>query len=637
MPASKVSTRSSFGRRSRWRKPRGRSAALHAKDGDPSPPAPSSPSPPSPSPSSSSSAALRTSEPTASSPNAHRLPVSSESDVLTTFEKKLGLLDFDAGTTDDPEPTDAPVEKPLDGYRLLSVSAVQTLVAALLCPKCHGELLSLREEGIGVNLQFVVSCSTCGDIVTTPHSPSIGKSTERTRGASRRRWKRLWHQFYEAHESFRGLNAPPPMHVKSYQKIAGKVHDAAMQAASDAMRDAAQAVRDAQPTGSPTAGSDRLDVCISYDGTWHKRGHTSHFGVGVAIELETGLVLDFSVQSKYCHGCELGPKEDDEHFEEWAETHKATCQKNYEGSSNAMEVQAAATIFSRSIELHNMQYVTVLCDGDSKAFTHVSSLDLYDKDIHKEDCVNHVAKRMYAGVEKLKKTKKKLGGKGKLTNVVMKKLTNYYACALKDNAPDVVKMQRAIFASLFHTYSTDEEPRHMGCPDGEDSWCHYNRHKALEAAGKPSTPRPHRPASSKDVARELVPVYNRLSRKELLLRCSRMMTQNANESFNALIWKRCPKTEFASLRTVETAVALAVLEFNLGPKGFERTLQEMGITPGSHQEKHAHKATLGKIVKARVKAQDSSKLAHKRRKLEAIAREQQSLEVEGATYAAGGF
>ncbi|KAM7303206.1 hypothetical protein ISCGN_013186 [Ixodes scapularis] len=357
------------------------------------------------------------------------------------------------------------------------------------------------------------------------------------------------------------LNAPPPMHVKSYQKIAAKVHDATMQAASDAMRDAAQAVRDAQPTGNPSAGSNRLDVCISYDGTWHKRGHTLHFGVGVAIELETGLVLDFSVQSEYCHGCELGPKEDDGHFKEWAETHKAACQ-NYEGSSNAMEAQAAATIFSRSIELHNMQYVTVLCDGDSKAFTHVSSLDLYDKDIHKEDCINHVARRMYAGLEKLKKTKKGLGGKGKLTNVVMKTLTNYYACTLKDNAPDVMKMQRAIFASMFHMYSTDEEPRHVGCPDGEDSWCHYNRHKALEAAGKPSAPRPHRLAFSKDVARELVPVYNRLSRKELLLRCSRMMTQNANESFNALIWKRCPKTEFASLRTVETAVALAVLEFN---------------------------------------------------------------------------
>ncbi|CAN7939282.1 unnamed protein product [Ixodes hexagonus] len=138
----------------------------------------------------------------------------SESDVLTTFERKLGLLDFDAGTTNDPEPTDAPVEKPLDGYRLLNVSAVQTLVAVLLCPKCHGELLSLREEGIGVNLQFVVSCSTCGDIVVTTHSPSIGKSRQnelavrlgvvgRDCGISVTKLTNL----------FGGLNAPPPMHV----------------------------------------------------------------------------------------------------------------------------------------------------------------------------------------------------------------------------------------------------------------------------------------------------------------------------------------------------------------------------------------------------------------------------------------
>ncbi|KAG0440891.1 hypothetical protein HPB47_016129 [Ixodes persulcatus] len=39
----------------------------------------------------------------------------SELDVLTTFERKLSLLDFDAGTTDDPEPIDASVEKPLGG------------------------------------------------------------------------------------------------------------------------------------------------------------------------------------------------------------------------------------------------------------------------------------------------------------------------------------------------------------------------------------------------------------------------------------------------------------------------------------------------------------------------------------------
>lgn len=105
-----------------------------------------------------------------------------------------------------------------------------------------------------------------------------------------------------------------------------------------------------------------------------------------------------------------------------------------------------------------MQYVTVLSDGDSKAFNHVASLSLYDKDIQKEDCVNHVAKRMYARMDKVNKTKKGLGGKGKLTNVVMKRVTSFYATTLKDNAPDDVKMQKGVFASLFHSYDLRRAP-----------------------------------------------------------------------------------------------------------------------------------------------------------------------------------
>ncbi|KAG0444232.1 hypothetical protein HPB47_014022 [Ixodes persulcatus] len=161
---------------------------------------------------------------------------------------------------------------------------------------------------------------------------------------------------------------------------------------------------------------------------------------------------------------------------------------------------------------------------------------------------------------------------------------------------------------------------------GEDSWWHFNRHKALVAAGKPSAPRPHRPAFSRDIAKELVPLYNRLSDKTLLARCCRMRTQNANESYNALVWKRCPKTEFASLCTVETATAMAVIEFDLGPQGFERVLEKMDMKPGSHHLEHTRKATELKITQAKAKALDTSKTAHKRRKLEAVAAEQKRVE-----------
>lgn len=164
-----------------------------------------------------------------------------------------------------------------------------------------------------------------------------------------------------------------------------------MKAASKMMESAAQSVWKAEMS----QGEELLDVCVSYDGTWHKRSHTSHFGVGVAIELNSGLVLDFSVQSNYFQVCTQGKKPGSAGYEEWLEGHCLDCQKNFQGSSNAMEVEAAAVIFGRSVERHGLQYTTVLCDGDSKAFLKVASLRLYDKEMNKEDRINHVAKRMY--------------------------------------------------------------------------------------------------------------------------------------------------------------------------------------------------------------------------------------------------
>ena len=43
-----------------------------------------------------------------------------------------------------------------------------------------------------------------------------------------------------------------------------------------------------------------LELAVSYDGTWMKRGHTSKFGCCAVIDVETGLVIDFHVMSLYC-------------------------------------------------------------------------------------------------------------------------------------------------------------------------------------------------------------------------------------------------------------------------------------------------------------------------------------------------
>ena len=44
-----------------------------------------------------------------------------------------------------------------------------------------------------------------------------------------------------------------------------------------------------------------IDIQVSFDGTWRKRGFSSNYGVGVWIDVLTGLVIDYEVLSLYCH------------------------------------------------------------------------------------------------------------------------------------------------------------------------------------------------------------------------------------------------------------------------------------------------------------------------------------------------
>lgn len=136
-----------------------------------------------------------------------------------------------------------------------------------------------------------------------------------------------------------------------------------------------------------------------------------------------------------------------------------------------------------------VRHDTVPCDGDSKVFLKDTSLELYDKGIKKENCINHVAKRMYSSLDALRKAKKGLACKRKLTNVKM--------CTLNDNVLHVA-MQQGVSASLLNSYSTDAEPRHIVRPTGTDSWCHYNQSKALEAAGELSGSRLRKPAFTRN-------------------------------------------------------------------------------------------------------------------------------------------
>ena len=68
-----------------------------------------------------------------------------------------------------------------------------------------------------------------------------------------------------------------------------------------------------------------INVTVTCDGTWSKRGFTATYGVVVVIAWETGQVLDFQIKSKCCMACALklnSVDEDSEEFRMWWDGHR---------------------------------------------------------------------------------------------------------------------------------------------------------------------------------------------------------------------------------------------------------------------------------------------------------------------------
>ncbi|GFV57953.1 uncharacterized protein TNCV_3687901 [Trichonephila clavipes] len=106
--------------------------------------------------------------------------------------------------------------------------------------------------------------------------------------------------------------------------------------------------------------------------------------LGIIIDILSGLVLDFEVLSKYCHNCVVAGRDmgvDSAEFHIWQKGHADECDKNFDGTSGAMEMHAALIMWRRSISDCQMRFVSMLSDGDSKTFQFLSDNKIYGSDI----------------------------------------------------------------------------------------------------------------------------------------------------------------------------------------------------------------------------------------------------------------
>ncbi|RUS81634.1 hypothetical protein EGW08_010597 [Elysia chlorotica] len=282
------------------------------------------------------------------------------------------------------------------------------------------------------------------------------------------------------------------------------------------------------------------------DGSWLTRGHKSLIGIGCVIDVLTGLIIDGHVCSLHCHICaQTGAfirRETPHHYERWRQEHIATgeCTINFEGSPGMMEVKAAEVLWCRSVEDHKLRYTTMVSDGDSKAHTNLLKVQPYglDETIDKEDCINHVGKRLGAALRNLvsdcSKKRITLGGRGRgrLTAEVIRKLQIYYSRAIRgsETAKD---MRRKVLATIYHGYSTDDLPQHQFCPPGPNSWCFYKR-----AIGEHQYPtghdkKVHTPLDQKLLQKYIEPIHKRLASLELLKKCELKTTSSERDYIKA--------------------------------------------------------------------------------------------------------
>lgn len=242
-------------------------------------------------------------------------------------------------------------------------------------------------------------------------------------------------------------------------------------------------------------------------------------------------------------------------------------------------------------------------------------------------------KRVGCRLRKLKKSVAGLGGKGKLTDAFIDRLQNYYGIAIRSNVGNLEAMRRAVIAVLFHCASTEDNPMHGQCPPGDESWCKYQKHLALGSVDKfkagPGLPR--------DVLNKVKPTYMELCSASLLEKCLHGKTQNANESFNGVLWQRVPKNNFVGLDTFRCGAWDAVVQFNEGFHGLLVVFKVLGVDPGVHTAAGYAVLDLDRKQDASRLSTPSAKLKRKLRRACRKKKNDKNEEAEGLVYQRGEF
>lgn len=511
-------------------------------------------------------------------------------------------------------------------YRIIDFIAVFTAISnVVVCKECKSPVKFTESGKRGLGFKLVVSCENC-ESSEIPNCSFVNKAYEINRRIVLS-MRLLGVGLHGIIKFCAFMELPRPIFHSFYDKIIDHISTASDVTCKNSMERAVKAEK------SIALEKGENGITVSGDGSWRKRGFTSLYGLVTLIGYRFGKVVDFVVKSKYCKSCEYWKKkEDTEEYAEWAKSHENNCSVNHEGSAGKMEVDAVVEMFNRSENLYQVKYASYVGDGDSKTFKGVVDSNPYeDLTIIKKECIDHVQKRMGTRLRNLKKTNKGLGGKGKLTGKLIDELSIYYGLAIRRNCDSIEKMKESIWATLEHKLSTDDEPRHDKCPTGEDSWCSWQKAKAIDTLADFK----HKPALSEEVYEAIKPIYEDLSKDDLLTRCIGGYTQNNNESFNSTVWALAPKSISSGKTILDIATNIAICVYNDGFASILHIMTALGMKIGPNSYNFCLEVDEQRIRLAERSLSEAAK--ESRMALTSIRKDSQEQDVhlEGQLYGAG--
>ncbi|KAH9363821.1 hypothetical protein HPB48_021105 [Haemaphysalis longicornis] len=199
-------------------------------------------------------------------------------------ERKSNLV-----TSADDAPPGPPEES---SFVIASLDCVNVLLSAVKCRVC-GDSVTFKtgERAYGLSIKMVIACATCGDIASEWSSPRVKRDKVNpfvVNVLAARAMQTTGNRQTASNDVFATMNTSQRgLHIKTWQGyVKEKLAPAATRAADNVMATSARSVRklfDDLQLRNPG------NISVTYDELCMTRGHSSHIGVGVVIELLPGL------------------------------------------------------------------------------------------------------------------------------------------------------------------------------------------------------------------------------------------------------------------------------------------------------------------------------------------------------------